>query len=1671
MALWRYEQALEYADLTLRHSAIAGSYASIPVMHFYIALTHLALQNTSSENQQQLDTVREQYEKLGYWGNYGQMNYLHKFQLMEAEKYRVLGQKTEAIELYDQAIAGAKENEFIQEEALANELAARFYLDWGKERVAAGYMQEAYYCYSRWGAKTKTDDLAKRYPDLLKPILQQPRNSLTSLETLSLVTPNLSIHTSTETGSNTRTSVNEVFDFTAILQASQALTRTIKLDELLGQLTKIILQQSGSDHCALILPEQEENWQVRAFARGETIEISLTPLEGNPNLPVKLIRYVTKTQECVVIEGLDTDLPVIDEYLRQEQPKSVLCLPILNQGKSIGILYLSNQSTKGVFNRDRILILNFLCTQAAISIENAHLYEDLENYSQNLEQRVKERTTTLQERETRLNLALRATNQGFFDLNLRTDEAIVSNEYALMLGYDPATFRESAASWNARLHPDDQERVSKAYRDYESGKASQYEVEFRQRTRQGNWKWILSVGKFIEWDAQGQAIRMLGTHTDISDRKLAQSQLEAQNEILGKIAKDEPLSEILKTLIYKVENKLHGSLCSVLIAENDNTLGFGAGPSLPSDYNQAVDGILIGEGIGSCGTSAFRNEVVIVCDIAADPLWKDFRDLALSYGLRSCWSGPITASDGRLLGTFAIYHRDVRSPQEQEIEIIMQMSDLAGIAIERKQAEGKIRQSQAALLEAQEVAHIGNWEIDVHNKTITFSDELFRMYGLEPNQLELAYNDYTNMCYSEEERRLLEQCIERAIQNGTSYTIDYKILRSDGTIRYHECRGEVEKNKQGEVTRLFGTALDISDRKLAQSQLEAQNELLGKIAKDKSLSEVLETLISRVENKLHGSLCSVLLIENGKTLRFGAGPSLPSDYNQAVDGILIGEGVGSCGTAAFRNEVVIVADIATDPLWENFKELALGYGLRACWSGPITASDGRVLGTFAIYHQEVRAPQEQEIEIIMQMTDLAGIAIERQQAEGKLRKSQAALLEAQEVAHIGNWEIDVHSKTISFSEELFRMYGLESEQLELSYEDYLEMCYVEEERRLLQQCIERAMQDGTSYTIDYRVLQPNGTIRYHECRGEVEKNKQGKVTRLFGTALDISDRKQAEITLQNLIEGTAATTGQDFFPALVTHLAEALHVSYAFVGEKVGNQMRTAAFWSNGILQPSSFYEPENTPCQKILQNGRFYCKHSVQEQFPGNSSLVKMGVESYLGLGLQNTNGDIIGTLCIFDQQPIQDPQRAEQILHVFAARATAELERQKAEVESKRQMAAMEAAIDGIGISQGDNYLYVNQAYLNLYGYESHKKMLGKTWQSSYTPETVNWFKEEIFPYLEQERAWQGEALATRRDGSTFIEELSLTLTEDNLLIRVCRDISARKQAEIALQNLIEGTAATTGQDFFPALAKHIAEALNIDYAIVTELIDDKLHALAFWANGSLQPTFAYHPATTPCEITLRDGKFFCACLIQQRFPDDIDLVQMEAESYLGIALKGSNGQSIGNLCVLSKKQIQDPPRAEQIMRVFAARAATELERQRGEAAIKRQMAAMEAAIDGISISQNDTYIYVNQAHLDLYGYENQEEMLEQTWQSSYAPETVNWFEQEVLPNLERKRAWQGEAIATRRDGSTFAEELSLTLTEDNLLIRVCRDISERKEAEIALQNLIEGTAATTGEDFFPA
>jgi signal transduction histidine kinase/CheY-like chemotaxis protein len=381
----KYDRALEYITQGERYLVALSGMIPIPVFHFYAALTYLSLIGEQSEPERSrlLAQVDTHQTTIAQWAKHAPMNYQHKWELIEAEKQRLLGNRAVALDYYDRAIAGAKEHQFTHEEALANELAAKFYLDWGKEKIAAVYLIEAYYCYTRWGATAKAEELTILYPQLLTPIIT-PEPSIEGEDTITI----------THSWENSC----ELLDLGALLRASQNISEEIELDRLVGNLLNLTLTNAGGGKCVLILTEEDRLEVIATAQVGEQPQI-FTPqaFDSSPDVPVSLVNRVRSSQEPIVLPNATASAEyAFDPYIRQHQPLSVLCQPILRQGDLVGILYLENNLVTGAFTPDRFKVLQLLTTQAAISIYNAKLYQAVQSSVELLEQRVAERTIELQ---------------------------------------------------------------------------------------------------------------------------------------------------------------------------------------------------------------------------------------------------------------------------------------------------------------------------------------------------------------------------------------------------------------------------------------------------------------------------------------------------------------------------------------------------------------------------------------------------------------------------------------------------------------------------------------------------------------------------------------------------------------------------------------------------------------------------------------------------------------------------------------------------------------------------------------------------------------------------------------------------------------------------------------------------------------------------------------------------------------------------------------------------------------------------------------------------------------------------------------------------------------------------------------------------------------------------
>jgi PAS domain S-box-containing protein len=300
----------------------------------------------------------------------------------------------------------------------------------------------------------------------------------------------------------------------------------------------------------------------------------------------------------------------------------------------------------------------------------------------------------------------------------------------------------------------------------------------------------------------------------ISQSASAESVLVVERRILEMVASGDSLAEILDSLCRFVEEQGSGVLASISLLDRDR-LWRGAAPSLPEAYTDAINGMAIGPSAGSCGTAAYRGEPVIVGDIASDPLWSAYCDLALSHSLRACWSIPISPQ-GKVIATFAMYYREPRRPTTRDQEIVEQITNLAGVAIQRKLAQEKLQRSEAYLAEAQKLTHTGSWAWDVRNQKVLYcSDEMFRIFGLDPLESLPTRKNFRQRIHPED-RDWVDKRFERSLREKVDSFDEYRVLLPDGTVKHINSSGHPILDEDGELIEFIATAVDVTERKKAE---------------------------------------------------------------------------------------------------------------------------------------------------------------------------------------------------------------------------------------------------------------------------------------------------------------------------------------------------------------------------------------------------------------------------------------------------------------------------------------------------------------------------------------------------------------------------------------------------------------------------------------------------------------------------------------------------------------------------------------------------------------------------------------------------------------------------------------------------------------------------------------
>ena len=362
----RHDEAARHAAKVREYLEGLTATQGVPVYHFYAVLNDLALAEKGFSAQEKKSPlgqkpVQQAIKKLRKWSALAPMNYAHRLHLVEAELARVLGRDAEARGHYDQAILLAGQHQFLNDVALAAELAGRYYIECGLTHVARAYLRDAHYGYQQWGAHALARELEASFPQFIAQS---------------------GLSRSDRSGAAAQTG-EPGLDVVSVLRASQVISSEIELEPLLSRLMTVVMENSGARRACFLL-ERDGKLRIEAEATADHPEVTLEAApadalkDGRPLLPLSILNYVIHTHESMLLDDAIADPRFKrDPYLIQVRPHSVLCAPLLKQGRLTGVLYLENNLNRGAFTPARLDLLNHLAAQAAISVDNARLYGDI----------------------------------------------------------------------------------------------------------------------------------------------------------------------------------------------------------------------------------------------------------------------------------------------------------------------------------------------------------------------------------------------------------------------------------------------------------------------------------------------------------------------------------------------------------------------------------------------------------------------------------------------------------------------------------------------------------------------------------------------------------------------------------------------------------------------------------------------------------------------------------------------------------------------------------------------------------------------------------------------------------------------------------------------------------------------------------------------------------------------------------------------------------------------------------------------------------------------------------------------------------------------------------------------------------------------------------------------
>ena len=1046
---------------------------------------------------------------------------------------------------------------------------------------------------------------------------------------------------------------------------------------------------------------------------------------------------------------------------------------------------------------------------------------------------------------------------------------------------------------------------------------------------------------------------------DITARRRMEAFQQQRAELLERVATGAPLQGVLDAAVALLESQNPGARCSILLlSEDGRRLKHGSAPRLPEAYIRAIDGVEIGPQAGSCGTAAFEKRQVIVTDIATDPLWAAYKDLALPHGLRACWSQPIFAPSGQVLGTFAIYHDAPKAPEPGDLELVQACAGVVGIALERHRAERQLRLLETSIAELNDIVMITEAEpVTEPGPRILFVNDAFeRRTGF--TRAEVLGKTPRFLQGPETQRAELDRIREslQAWQPVRAELINYTKAQEPFWL---ELSITPVADASGWYTHWVAVERDITERKRAE---EVQAGIVALQRELAALTEGMQAAMDLITRR-----AMALLQADGAVLELAEGTEMV--YQAAAGSLethlalrLRREGSLS-GMALDRREVLRCEDTEADPRVDT--AVCRRVGARSMVAAPLLSAD-RAIGVLKVVSARARAFSALDAAHLQVLAESLGAALQRSRLTEQLEASEAQYRLLFRDNPFPMWVYEPESlRFLAVNESALRQYGYgEQAFLQMSLKDLL----VDGARaEALQARPSRGpsgpspsrhrRQDGREIAVEVNSddIQFGGRrarlVLAHDITDRLEAvaeaRRYSRAQRMLSACNEALIRAQDEATLLQEICRIGVDIGgyRLAWVGLAQDDAEKRILPAAAAGHDPGYLKDIRLSWDEGV--------PEgHGPSGRCVRSGEVVILPDLRDDArfgPWRERAAIQGYRSVINLPLK-AQGRTFGILGLFSAERME----------------------------------------------------------------------LG--------PEEVALLQE-------------------------LADDLAFGIT--NL-----RRDAERQRLQRTLTLVGESISRSTGKAFFQDLARGMAQALGADAALVTRILPEdstRGRVLAGVLDGAALEPFEYRIPGSPCERLVDADAFVVPEGAADRYPGAPFLAKAGAQAYVGQRLDDAQGRPVGQLIVLWRTPLADPGLAQATLRIFGARAATELDRLESDARIREQASLLDEAREAILVRDLDDRIrYWNKGAERLYGWTAEEALGRSVSELLYEdPEPFHRATAELLA----KGAWSGELPQATKEGGRLTVECHWTLVRDEQgnprsILAINADITRHVELEQQLR-----------------